>query len=588
MIYNIADYMFETDSKYDIKIMVLEKKQNRTLIKINTDFYGKKCPEPITIQWRTQGGGIYTRWNCMGGQDRRLYPNWEMNCNKSRSASGMPLQCYLGKDGKNKITVAVSDVKTPIHIKSGFIEESAEMAWELVLFSQKIGEIREYSTELMIDTESVSYQEIIETVRKWWEGFGYSYHYEPKDAFNPVYSTWYSYHQQVTPEALLEELKSAAKLGMKTVIIDDGWQTDDNGRGYAYCGEWRTAKSKISNMKCFAEQVHQMGMKIMLWFSVPYVGIYSDVFERFRDKLLDPHNNEHFVLDPRYPEVREYLVQAYEYAVTQWDIDGLKLDFIDSFQITKSSKIFSEEMDTGSVEEGVCCLLDEIHKRLTSINPDILIEFRQSYVGPIMLQHGNMIRAFDCPMDSVTNRVCTVNLRLTSGERAVHSDMIMWDMAESVETAADKLINILFAVPQISVRINELSESHYKMIKHYLEFWNEYEDVIMKGKLTAESPEANYSLVKSEKNGQMVAAAYTERVLHMAQAYETLAFVNGTGKDKLYIENDGVETDCQYRAYTCTGEVVQSNNTVLKTGINEFSVPVSGMLLVKKFEGGRK
>ena len=588
MIYNVADYLFETDSKYDIKIIVLEKKQNRALIKINIDFCGKKCPELVTIKWRTQGGGIYTRWNCMGEQNRRLYPNWEMNCNKSRSASGMPLQCYLGKDGKNKITVAVSDVKTPIHIKSGFIEESAEIAWELVLFSQKTGEISEYSTELMLNTECISYQESIEKVYKWWESFGYSDNYEPKDAFNPVYSTWYSYHQQVTPDALLAELKSASKLGIKTVIIDDGWQTDDNGRGYAYCGEWRTAKTKIPNMKSFVDQVHQMGIKIMLWFSVPYVGIYSDVFERFRDKLLDPDNNEHFVLDPRYPEVREYLVEAYEYAVMQWNIDGLKLDFIDSFQMTKSSKIFSAEMDTSSVEDGVCLLLDEIYERLTAINPDILIEFRQSYVGPVMLQYGNMIRAFDCPMDPVTNRVCTVNLRLTSGERAVHSDMIMWDMAEPVETAADKLINILFAVPQISVKINELSESHYKMLKYYLKFWNEYEDVIMKGKLEAESPEVNYSLVKSEKNGQMVAAAYTERVLHIEQVYAKLVFVNGTGKDKLYIENDGAETGCQCWVYTCTGEVIQSNNMVLKTGINEFQVPVSGMLLVKRLEDSRK
>ena len=32
---------------------------------------------------------------------------------------------------------------------------------------------------------------------------------------------------------LLRELKLAKTLGMETVIIDDGWQTDDNSRGYA-------------------------------------------------------------------------------------------------------------------------------------------------------------------------------------------------------------------------------------------------------------------------------------------------------------------------------------------------------------------
>ena len=581
MIYCKDDLIFETDSEYDVRISSLENTKNNAVIKISIDFCGKQSPQPTTIKWTTKGGEIYTRWNCMGEQNRRLYPNWEKSCNKSRSASGMPLQCYLGKDGKNKITVAVSDVKTPIHIKSGFIEENSQISWELVLFSQKIGEISEYSTELMINTESVSYQESIEKVCKWWEGFGYSYNYEPEEAFNPVYSTWYSYHQNVTPDTLLEELKSASRLGMKTVIVDDGWQTDDNSRGYAYCGEWRLAQSKIPDMKLFADRVHQLGMKVMLWFSVPYVGIYSKVFERFRDKLLDPDSNEHFVLDPRYPDVREYLARSYEYALTEWNIDGLKLDFIDSFQMTKSSKTFSKGMDTGSVEDGVCILLDEIYKRLTAIKPDILIEFRQSYVGPVMLRYGNMIRAFDCPMDPVTNRVCIINLRMTSGKRAVHSDMIMWDTAEPVESAADKLINILFSVPQISVKINELSKSHYKMLKHYLKFWNENKDVIMKGRLKAEKPEANYSLVTSEKNGKMVAAAYTDRVLHIDKIYTKLIFVNGTDKCKLYIENDSDETNYQYDIYTCTGELIQSGDIILKKGVNSFSVPVSGLILLK-------
>ena len=25
---------------------------------------------------------------------------------------------------------------------------------------------------------------------------------------------------------------------MESIIVDDGWQTDDNNRGYAYCGDW--------------------------------------------------------------------------------------------------------------------------------------------------------------------------------------------------------------------------------------------------------------------------------------------------------------------------------------------------------------
>ena len=580
MLYEVAGYKLETDSEYDIRISAAEKTKTKAVIKISIEFSEKQCPEPVRIKWRTSGGGICTRWNCMGEQNRRLCPDWNMNSNESRAASGMPLQCYLGKDGKNKITVAVADGKTPIHLKSGFIEESAEIAWELVLFVGQIGVISRYETELMIDIENAPYQETIGNVCKWWKSFGYRENQIPKEAFDPVYSTWYSYHQLVTSDVLLNELENAAKLGMKTVIIDDGWQTDDNGRGYAYCGEWKAAETKISDMKGFADKVHQLGMKIMLWFSAPFVGIYSNVLERFRDKLLDPDSKEHFVLDPRYPEVRDYLAQVYEEAVTKWGIDGLKLDFIDSFQMVKGSKVLSAQMDTGSVEEGVCLLMEEIQQRLTAVKPDILIEFRQNYVGPAILSYCNMIRAFDCPMDPLTNRVRTVNLRLTSGKCAVHSDMVMWDRTEPVETAADKLINILFSVPQISVKIEELSDSHYRMLKHYLAFWLENKEVIMSGKLTAKSPEANYSMVVSEKNGEIVAAAYTESILQLEQICKKISFVNGTGRDKLYIENSGGENRYQSNIYACTGKLTQSTDIILKKGMNIFDIPVSGTLVL--------
>lgn len=582
MMYNTMDYVFETDTQYDVKITTIEKTQTLIRIGINVDFHKELKPEPIRLTWKTQGGGIHTRWDCMSVQNRRLYPNWEMTCNESRSASGMPLQCYIGKNGMNRVTVAVSDVKTPIQLRSGFVEENAQIAWELVLFSQPIGKISDYSTELIIDTDNIPYSESIGRVKEWWRKWGYTDSDQPEAAFEPVYSTWYSYHQNVTPDSLLKELESASKLGMKTVIVDDGWQTDDNSRGYAYCGEWSLAETKIPDMKDFADKVHGLGMKLMLWFSVPYVGIHSNVFECFKDKLLDPGDHEHFVLDPRYKEVREYLVSAYERAVEKWGIDGLKLDFIDSFKFFKESTEFSPHMDTGSVEDGVCMLLDEVYTKLTSIKPDILIEFRQSYVGPVMLKYGNMFRAFDCPMDPVTNRVSIVNLRLTSGKRAVHSDMIMWDNDEPTETAADKLINVLFSVPQISVRINELSRDHYKMLKYYLSFWNENKEVLAKGKLCAKNPEANFSLVNSELNGKMVAVAYSDRVLKINKHFTSISFVNGTGDDRLYIETLLDDAEYQYSIYNCTGDLIERGNAVISRGINEFSVPESGLISFSK------
>jgi hypothetical protein len=64
--------------------------------------------------------------------------------------------------------------------------------------------------------------------------------------------------------------------------------------------------------------VHALGMKYLLWYSVPFVGVHTKAFERFKDKFLSPPKPDGkaqwFTLDPRFPDVREYLIDIYERA----------------------------------------------------------------------------------------------------------------------------------------------------------------------------------------------------------------------------------------------------------------------------------
>src|SRR5699024_9968263 len=127
------------------------------------------------------------------------------------------------------------------------------------------------------------------------------------------------------------------ELGFRTVIVDDGWQTDDTNRGYAFCGDWKVAEKKIKDMRAHVERVHQMGMKYLLWFSVPYVGMKSQMWKLFHDKLIGVDEEQQTgILDIRYPEVRTYLKNIYVKAVSEWGLDGLKLDFIDEFYERKT------------------------------------------------------------------------------------------------------------------------------------------------------------------------------------------------------------------------------------------------------------
>lgn len=575
----ILNYTFKCNS--DIDLTCASQSDDYIKIKIDINFGKKVKPEPIEISWFTPANGAFTCWSPLVFQDRKLRPNWGKLETESRSGHGMPIQCYIGSDDNNRASVYLSDVRTPITIRSGILEENGKIEWKLVLFSQLIGEISEYSTELVIDARQLPYNNIISEAVKCWSDKEGASDDKPEAAFDLLYSTWYSYHQRVTDAALIPELEAAAKLGMKTVIIDDGWQLETSARGYAYCGDWKAAKNKIPDLKSFSDKVHSLGMKVMLWFAVPFVGEFAEVRERFKDMYLNDlrEGQMAYVLDPRYPETRKYLCDIYENAVREWDLDGLKLDFIDRFRLTDVSKTSHPDMDTESLQDAICTLLCEVNERLNAIKPGFLIEFRQGYVGPIMQKYGNMLRAEDCPQDSVKNRVAVINLRLTTEKAAVHSDMLMWEQYDTPEDAAEQIINVMFSVPQISVKINELSKNHYDMLEFYLKLWQSKRDTLIHGELYAKAPSANYSIVTAKDDDNLVSVLYSEKLFIADKDYECITLINGTGVLGLYVDGNNLNSSYSYDIYDCMGNVVQSGETGL-VSIRYFDVPKSGVLIM--------
>ena len=289
----------------------------------------------------------------------------------------------------------------------------------------------------------------------------------PDAAFDPLYSTWYAYLQDVRAKELEEEAGLAASLGMKTMILDDGWQKVDSTTFYSATGDWMPVPSRFPDMKAHVAAIHRAGLKYMLWLAVPFVGDESKAWTQFKDKALsiqgDKSPGRTAVLDPRFPEVREYLIRTYERVVGEWDFDGVKLDFIDQFIQPKDDPAAKDGFvgrDYRSVPEAVNRLMKDVLTRLQAIKPNVLVEFRQHYMGPAILQYGNMMRVADCPADPCANRKRMCDLRLTSGGIAVHSDMLVWSRNETPEGAALPILNVLYSTIQYSMILKTINPQH--------------------------------------------------------------------------------------------------------------------------------
>lgn len=371
------------------------------LIKLRLEADSPLVPPEMSLVWSVPQLDMQTRWTPSAGFNRNIPPDWGGPlC--SNLASSAPLMSFINLKGQNRMTIAFSEAMRFVKLFGGVCEESNRISCRIVLFSEPEAPLQSYEAVLRIDTRGIFYADAIRDVTAWFASLEeYKPSVAPEAAFEPIYSSWYSYHQDVFDRDLEQECELAGTYGMKGIIVDDGWQTEDNQRGYAFCGDWEISKRRFPDMRAHVARVHKLGLKYVVWYSVPFVGDKSRVCERFAGKFLyhsDRLNTS--VLDPRFPEVREYLINIYETAVKEWDIDGFKLDFIDSFRIDGEDPAIRENYagrDVKSVPCAVDILLSEAMRRLRALKPEILIEFRQSYIGPAVRKYGNMFRAGTVP-----------------------------------------------------------------------------------------------------------------------------------------------------------------------------------------------
>lgn len=560
-----------------IEISELYEKNGVKFFDVTYSTPEEQVPQPFKVLFDLPDVDCYSVFSPMIFREKHHKgPNWGKRVTTSRLASGMPVHQLLSADGKNRYTFAIDDAKTPTSIGTGTHEETARVFVAIEFFSQPTAPIKSYKATVRFDDRDIPYYDSIYDTTAWWENeCGYTPAYVPEHARLPMNSLWYSFHQKLDPDEIVKQCELSKPLGMDTVIVDDGWQCADNNRGYAYCGDWEVCTEKIPDMKNLVDRVHETGMKFMLWYSVPWMGKFSKNYERFSTMLLDGNYTDRWAaLDPRYKEVRDFIVGIYKNAVLDWGLDGLKLDFIDSFKLAGKSLEYDERRDISSLEEAVDTLMKEVADTLTAINSDILIEFRQTYVGPTIRKYGNMMRVFDCPADAIRNRTESVSLRYACGKTAVHSDMLMWNYDDTVEAAAMQFVGALYTVPQVSVLIDKLSDEHYKTVKYYLSFWREHREILIDGKLTANNPESMYSSITSALDNKAVVTLYADRVIDTV--YDYLVAVNATPKDTIFVKGyNGRE----YTVVNCMGEEIATGK--ITENIFEVAVPMCGMVTIR-------
>lgn len=519
----------------------VETEGGKEIVSIVMDAPQPCSPARFNVYFTFPQKGVFNTWTSDVSCGTHLDPFWGGSNNSSALAFRMPLYEYFDDNDTNCLTIACSESFRRVEAALGVMEEGCDICSELRFFREAEAPMSHYETKILLDGRRVFWGKTIQDGVKWMmEEKGLQALEAPEAAFEPLYSTWYQFHQNITDKAVAEECKLAAELGMKTVILDDGWQTEDGNRGYAFCGDWKPTPKKFPDMASHVAAVHKLGMKYMIWYSVPYVGFNSEAYAKFEGKYLyNEHGMGCSVLDPRFPEVREHLVNLYVNALKDWNLDGFKLDFIDSFGLRGEDPAVKENYagrDIMNVNEAVNVLMKEVSSALKAIKPDILLEFRQQYIGPAIRQYGNMFRAADCPGNAKDNRMRIASLRLTSGTTAVHSDMIEWNLKETPENVGRAIINAIFGVIQYSAMLRDIPQEHLEVMQKWIAFADEHRETLLQSEFRPHHPELGYPVIEAESDTERIVAVYQDNVVvEAAPRGKRLYILNASGSDSIAV-----------------------------------------------------
>jgi len=525
----------------------------------------------VTVTWHVPLLGAVGCWTSRVGSVKALQSDWSAPITASLTAE-VPAALLFDAQSRCTHAFAASETVAEVVFRLGVSEEEERINAEVTLT------VGSEPCRLRLYPWGAPYEDVLADMAAWWSerdpvgGPGSLATQLPAAATEPVYSTWYNMHQQLVQEELDAELALAADLGMRAVIIDDGWQTVDDQRGYAYTGDWEVAPSRFPDLPAHVERSHALGLAELLWISLPFVGRESAAARELAHLLLPDDGRMAQLWDVRLPEARAHVAGICRRLVTDHHLDGLKIDFIDQWSSYPATPT-PNGADTASYTAGVDLLLAEIVDELRGVLDSPLIEFRQPYIGPRMMRYGNMFRVGDCPANGFQNRVSSVDLRHLVIDRAVHADMVMWTATDPAEDAAEQLLCTAFSVPQISMLLGQLPDDHLAMLRHYLSWWVANRSVLLGGRLAAPRPDLGYPVVTAATDDQSVTIGYApQSVLEVRPGRAVVA--NATGGDSVVLD---VRTPVSVESVTdCFGASVPDVPDRLGAGLHRFPLPRGG------------
>ena len=409
-----------------------------------------------------------------------------------------------------------------------------------------------------------------------------SYPRNPR-AYDPTWCTWTAWiSDRMTEETVLQNARIARDLGMRSVILDDGWfgpglDTDDRPLNI---GDYHPDPAKFPDLPGLVRRLHDMGMDVLLWYAPTCISPDSRTFAKMRDHIIRYKGepvlapNGFYNLCPCDPAVRAHVRAETERMLVETGADGFKVDLYNTLPVTPCDAPHPHE--TESMIEGVRHLECEIWEALTRLRPDGILELKQNYGNVISARWGTMVRAGDTAYDTDSNfHRCAY---LQAYAPVTHNDYFACSIHDNPRDLGLMLIKFITGgVPTFSLDLTKQPPATLDVLRAWLAFYDAHRPQWAQPREPLDTRLETWRL--GDARTTILSALFGAAEIRLPAAAETI-LLNGTARDRLYLRPDapgpaGVEVRDHLLQPVAREEVNLRDGTAL-------AVPSGGMAILTR------
>ncbi|MBD3321727.1 MAG: hypothetical protein GF350_11585 [Chitinivibrionales bacterium] len=303
----------------------------------------------------------------------------------------------------------------------------------------------------------------------------------------PYWCSWTDWFSgDITDSLILDNAKECLALGIKNIIIDDGWYgagTDYDFSHTLSMGDWSEDTDKIPDLKKLVRDIRSLGGNAILWCAPHGVNPRSPMLAEKKHLFIQnspgsdmlTHNGYHSLCF-MCPEARDLMADIIAGLFEKYELDGIKMDLFNNLPPQPCASK-SHTHDTSSMIIGLQKTVARIYEKANDVRPNCIIELKQNYATPWLFGYGTLVRAGDTPYNPEGNYVRTAYINAYT-PYSENDYQTITDRDSLEQTAVIILKMMAVGVPTYSMDMARLSDEQKEILRFYHCWYAENIDII--------------------------------------------------------------------------------------------------------------